>query len=113
VHPLRATRMPELIFENLNFSFLIDAENRIAYLQEWRDGNWSEAEKFPLPRPLEGLQKQSLLVRAVRDFRGGGGEYQRLCSALGAAPSEPPSWRDRLQAASRLLAARIVQLIYA
>jgi hypothetical protein len=112
VHSVTATRMPELIFENLNFSFLIDAENRIAYLQEWRDGNWSEAEKFPLPQPFEGLHKQSLLVRAVRDFRGDG-EYHRLCSALGAAPSEPLSWRDRLQAAPRLLAARIVQLIYA
>ncbi len=104
--------MPDLTFENLNFSFLIDAENRIAYLQEWRDGNWSEAEKLSLPQQIQGLPKQALLARAIRDFRGDD-SYRALCSALGAEPMERERLKVRLQSASRLLKARIAELIYA
>lgn len=104
--------MPDVTFENLNFSFLIDARNRTAYLQEWRNGNWSEAEKFPVPQQIAGLPKQSMLARAIRDFRRDS-QYWALCSALGSEPVGRERLRDRFQSASRLLKARIAELIYA
>jgi hypothetical protein len=105
--------MSELTFENLNFSFLLDIENKIGYLQEWRNGNWSEAERFPLPQQLDGLHKQSMLARAIRDFRGEG-IYHALCSALGVTPAaQQPGWLDRLHSGSRVVAARIAEIIYA
>jgi len=61
--------MTTLSFENLDFSVLIEVDNRIAYLQEWEDGNWSEPVKFGLPQPTEALVGPSKLASAVKSFR--------------------------------------------
>jgi len=97
--------MAELAFENLNFSFLIEPENRIAYLQEWQNGNWSEPEKFDLPQEVSRVLKQSRLARAVRDFRRQP-EYVALCEALGSAVEVESSFAVRFRD-------RLVGLIYA
>jgi hypothetical protein len=108
--------MREVIFENLNYSFLIDAENKIAYLQEWQNGNWSEAERYHLPQSLAALPKQSRLSRALSEFRRTN-EYPALCEALGDRPQHQPSGFTRLgeflQDGPRFLVQRIAQLIYA
>jgi len=57
-------------FENLDFSMAIESDRRMAYLQEWEDGCWSEPVLFELPQPPEVLRGKSLLARAVRSFRG-------------------------------------------
>src|SRR5258706_10051681 len=102
--------MRTLTFENLDFSFLIDAENKIAYLQQWEDGNWGEPEQYPLPLALDSLPKVSKLARAVKAFRRDS-EYQALCSALenGLQRAQVPETRSGWSG----LAARIVEFIYA
>ena len=62
--------MTTLSFENLDFSILIEVDNKVAYLQEWDDGNWSEPHRFSLPQPPEALQGASKLAQAVKSFRG-------------------------------------------
>src|SRR5262249_19993439 len=99
-------RMTTQSFENLDFSFLIETDTNIAYLQEWEDGNWGEAHRFTLPQPLHLLPKDSKLARALKSFRKDP-RYKRLCSALrcGQIPFEPKRhwvlelWR-RLQPAA-------------
>jgi len=63
-----SNQVDPLGFENLDFSFLIDRENRIAYLQEWEDGAWSEPEHFSLPVSLALAPKKSRLARAAKSF---------------------------------------------
>jgi len=104
-------------FENLDFSFLIETENKIAYLQHWDEGTWSEAERYILPQALDALPKQTKLARAVKSFRGDA-EYESLLDALqsGLVHENTPQRRsvwDLLQTCSRGLAARIVAFIYA
>lgn len=82
--------MAELIFENLNFSFLVDQKKNTAYLQEWDDGRWSEAEEFAVPLSFARVPKGSRLGRAIREFRGGD-SFRSLCSALGDAPPAEPN----------------------
>lgn len=68
-------------FENLDFSFWIDPDRRIAYLQEWEDGNWGEPERYLLPQPLDRLGKDSKLARALKAFRKDA-HYRDLRDAL-------------------------------
>jgi len=56
-------------FENLDFSILIEVENRLAYLQQWDDGVWSEPHRFHLPVCPESLQQVPVLSQALRSFR--------------------------------------------
>jgi hypothetical protein len=109
-------RMTTLSFENLDFSFLIETEQSIAYLQEWEEGNWGEAEKLSLPQSLDRLPKHSRLARALKSFRGDA-QLEALREAL-----EPGVVRKRepernlwtfLQTSSRGLATRIAEFIYA
>ena len=110
------TAMAEQTFENLNFSFLIESEKGMAYLQEWQEGSWSEPDRFSIPLDLAAFPKTSRLTRAVRDFRGEEG-YPVLYSALNGAPLEPElnfagriraRWQA-LQAGSRLLLGRVAE----
>jgi hypothetical protein len=98
--------MATLSFENLDFSFWIEPESKTAYLQEWEEGAWSEAERFSLPQPLDGLVRNSRLARAIRSFRRDH-HYEALCSALehGLEREAPPVRRG--------FAARIFEFIYA
>jgi|SRR5579872_774990 len=109
-------RMTTLSFENLDFSFLIETGQNTAYLQEWEEGNWGEADKFSLPQSLDTLPKNSRLARALKSFRGDA-QIEALRAAL-----EPGVVRKRepernlwafLQSCSRGLASRIVEFIYA
>jgi hypothetical protein len=68
LNALPEANMQTLTFENLYFSFLIDPATQTAYLQEWNDGEWSEADQFALPVPLATLDKKSRLARALRSF---------------------------------------------
>ena len=56
-------------FENLDFSILIEVENKRAYLQQWDDGAWSEPHVFPLPVSVADLQQIPVLSNAVKSFR--------------------------------------------
>lgn len=103
--------MAELTFENLNFSFLIDQQKNVAYLQEWDNGNWSDAEQHSLPVDLAHFPTHSRLARAIRELRD-----EALALALSNTPMAPaPTFVARvrdcfksLQQGSRLLAARLV-----
>ncbi len=108
--------MTTLSFENLDFSFLIEPDRQMAYLQEWEDGIWGEAEKYTLPQALDLLPKHSKLARALKSFRKDP-QYNALCNALAPGMVREPApertlWTF-LQTCSRGLAARIVELIYA
>ncbi|SRR5579883_565628 len=98
--------MATLSFENLNFSFLIEPDSKTAYLQEWEDGAWSEAERFTLPQPLHGLPRNSRLARAIKSFRN-----DRHLDAIRAALEHG---LERTPAPVRRgFAARIFEFIYA
>ena len=102
--------MRTLSFENLDFSFLIDPENKTAYLQQWEDGNWGEPDCYALPQALHALPKISKLSRAIKAFRRDS-QFQDLCSALehGLERSALPEPRGLWSG----LAARIAEFIYA
>ena len=61
--------MTTRIFENLDFSILIEEENKLAYLQQWDDGVWSEAHRFTLPLSCESLEQTPVLGQALKSFR--------------------------------------------
>ena len=102
--------MDTLSFENLNFSFLIEAASRTAYLQEWEDGAWGEPDRYSLPLALDSQPKNSKLARAVKSFRGSA-ECEELCTALedGLIRESKPQPRRVWDG----IAARIAELIYA
>jgi hypothetical protein len=102
--------MRTLSFENLDFSFLIDPENKIAYLQQWEDGNWGEPDRYALPQALDSLPKISKLSRAIKAFRRDS-EYQALCAAIEHGLERAPSAEPRSVWSG--LAARIADFIYA
>jgi hypothetical protein len=113
LNALPEANMQTLTFENLYFSFLIDPATQTAYLQEWNDGEWSEADQFALPVPLATLDKKSRLARALRSFGDEG-----LRHAIGGDSAREPRRERRsilgaLQACSRGVATRLADLIYA
>ena len=115
MHYAGTESMKTLSFENLDFSFLIETDSNTAYLQEWEEGAWSEADRFTVPVAIDSLPKHSKLARALHSFRKHG-EYDALRSAVGhgmEASVEPRRVRDLLQAYSRGLASWLVALIYA
>ena len=102
--------MTTLSFETLDFSFLIEVDNRAAYLQEWEVGAWGEPDRYTLPLDLDALAKNSKLARAVKSFRGDD-QNDALRGALedglirATKPQQRGAWGG--------LAARIAELIYA
>src|SRR5579871_2603833 len=102
--------MRTLSFENLDFSFLVDLENKTAYLQQWDDGNWGEPEQYAVPQALDSLHKTTKLARAVKAFRGDA-EYMALRSALETGLERKPAPEPRRMWSG--LAARIAEMIYA
>ena len=98
LHNSAARTMTTRSFENLDFSILIEEENRLVYLQQWDDGVWGEPHRFTLPLSCETLEETPVLAQSLKSFRRDP-QLEELCDALTHG-----TWSQRIEEKTSRLA---------